>query len=749
MAYIGNKVNGGLADGNAVVSGTLDVSNNVTLSADVTIGDDLVLTDDLFFGTDATVINFGADNDVTLTHVHDTGILLNSSKQLQFGDSGTYIRQSSDGVLNLVADGDMVITADGVVIGASSTATVFEATGSKNDQWAGKFTNTNSGGYGVLAVTAGSTANEKAFEVRKNTSDTAMLIQGDGNVGIGTSSPNATLELSNSSSIPSISLGRSPFSTHGSLTIGGTGTGHLTSNTDSSGDSTVAVAAARISIGNGTIQFLNSGSTSAGSARTFSETMRIDSSGNLLVGQSSTALPGAGNTTTGISVSGEYDAIFASRSAGSALVVNRNSDGEIAQFRKDGSTVGSIGTQSGTLQIDGTSGSTGLLFGASNIYPRDNGANSDGGVDLGGSSIRFKDFYLSGKITGATQVTQDDNTSSLALAGGTDSNVGANMIVYGGSHSSLDGVVRFRNGSTNTARIDSSGNLMVGRTSLGISNTGHTLAAAGYDKGHIGARNSLAIKDRFAPDIEGMGAWAEIPKALVTTFELGRTGAISTVMIIFIFILLILTIMFIVFMERALRKILINYPKRQMGNKMYGGESSHLPLKINTAGVIPAIFASALLLLPVTLSNFNFSSNETVTSFASYFTQGQPLYMLLYASGIIFFTFFYTSLVFNPNETAENLRKYGGFIPGIRPGESTSKYIEEILTRLTTIGALYLTLVCLMPEFLISKYPIPFYLGGTSILIVVVVAIDTVTQIQTRLMSAQYEQLIKKTKFGR
>ena len=199
MAYIGNKVNGGLADGNAVVSGTLDVSNNVTLSADVTIGDDLVLTDDLFFNTDATVINFGADNDVTLTHVHDTGILLNSSKQLQFGDSGTYIRQSSDGVLNLVADGDMVITADGVVIGASSTATVFEATGSKNDQWAGKFTNTNSGGYGVLAVTAGSTANEKAFEVRKNTSDTAMLIQGDGKVGIGSSSPQNLLHLEASS----------------------------------------------------------------------------------------------------------------------------------------------------------------------------------------------------------------------------------------------------------------------------------------------------------------------------------------------------------------------------------------------------------------------------------------------------------------------------------------------------------------------------------------------------------------------
>jgi len=245
------------------------------------------------------------------------------------------------------------------------------------------------------------------------------------------------------------------------------------------------------------------------------------------------------------------------------------------------------------------------------------------------------------------------------------------------------------------------------------------------------------------------GIVAEIPRALVTTFELGRTGAISALMIVAIFLLLVLTIMFIVFMERALRKILINYPKRQMGNKVYGGDSSHLPLKINSAGVIPAIFASALLLLPVTFSNFNFSDNETFLNISSYFSQGQPLYMLLYASGIIFFTFFYTSITFNPNETAENLRKYGGFIPGIRPGESTAMYIDTILTRLTTIGALYLTLVCLMPEFLIANYPIPFYLGGTSILIVVVVAIDTVTQIQTRLMSSQYEQLIKKTKFGR
>ena len=245
------------------------------------------------------------------------------------------------------------------------------------------------------------------------------------------------------------------------------------------------------------------------------------------------------------------------------------------------------------------------------------------------------------------------------------------------------------------------------------------------------------------------GIVAEIPRALVTTFELGRTGALSTVIIISIFVLLVGTIMFIVFMERALRKILINYPKRQMGNKIYGGDSSYLPLKINSAGVIPAIFASALFLLPTTFSNFNFSNNENLINFTSFFSQGQPLYMLLYASGNIFFTFFYTSIVFNPTETAENLRKYGGFIPGIRPGESTAIYIDNILTKLTTIGALYLTLVCLMPEFLIANYPIPFYLGGTSILIVVVVAIDTITQIQTRLMSSQYEQLIKKTKFSK
>ncbi len=245
------------------------------------------------------------------------------------------------------------------------------------------------------------------------------------------------------------------------------------------------------------------------------------------------------------------------------------------------------------------------------------------------------------------------------------------------------------------------------------------------------------------------GIVAEIPRALASTFELGRTGALSALMIVGIFILIISLVLFIVFFERAMRKILINYPKRQVGNKMYGGESSHLPLKINTAGVIPAIFASALLLLPVTLTNFGFTESDLSIKISSMFTQGQPFYMLLYASGIIFFSFFYTSIVFNPKETAENLRKYGGYIPGIRPGERTAEYIESILIRLTTVGSLYLTFVCLLPEFLIAKYPIPFYLGGTSILIVVVVAMDTVTQVQTRLMSSQYESLIRKTKFGK
>ena len=204
--------------------------------------------------------------------------------------------------------------------------------------------------------------------------------------------------------------------------------------------------------------------------------------------------------------------------------------------------------------------------------------------------------------------------------------------------------------------------------------------------------------------------------------------------------------MFIVFMERPLRKIPITYPKRQVGNKIYGGDSSHLPLKINSAGVIPAIFASALLLLPITFSNFNISENETFLNIASFFSQGQPLYMLLYASGIIFFAFFYTSIVFSPADTADNLKKNGGFIPGIRPGENTAVYIDYVLTRLTVVGAAYLSAICILPEILISKYAVPFYFGGTSLLIVVNVTMDTVAQIHSHLIAQQYEGLIKKSK---
>jgi preprotein translocase subunit SecY len=236
------------------------------------------------------------------------------------------------------------------------------------------------------------------------------------------------------------------------------------------------------------------------------------------------------------------------------------------------------------------------------------------------------------------------------------------------------------------------------------------------------------------------GIVAEIPGALASTFELGRTGAISAGAIILIITILIAAIYFIVFVERAQRKV---------GNKLYGGDASHLPLKVNTAGVIPAIFASALLILPITISNFTSSSNEIVVGITSMLGQGKPLYMIIYAAGIIFFSFFYTSIIFNPKETAENLRKYGGFVPGIRPGEQTEQFIDQLLLKLTVIGSLYLVVICLLPEFIIANYPIPFYLGGTSLLIVSVVAMDTVAQVQTRLMSQQYESLIKKTKFNR
>ena len=243
------------------------------------------------------------------------------------------------------------------------------------------------------------------------------------------------------------------------------------------------------------------------------------------------------------------------------------------------------------------------------------------------------------------------------------------------------------------------------------------------------------------------GILANLPSAFVSTLQLGRTGELSNAFILGILVLVLGLIVFIVFIEKGQRRLIVQYPKRQVGNKIYGGQSSHLPLKINTAGVIPVIFASSILLLPNTMSGFGAGSSSDIFLFiSSYLGRGQPLYLGLFAAMIIFFGFFYTGIVFNPDEQAENLRKYGGFIPGIRPGENTSKYIDFVLTRLTTIGTIYLALVALMPEFLISKTSIPFYLGGTSLLIVVVVMIDFINQVQSHLFQHQYEGLLKKTK---
>ena len=243
------------------------------------------------------------------------------------------------------------------------------------------------------------------------------------------------------------------------------------------------------------------------------------------------------------------------------------------------------------------------------------------------------------------------------------------------------------------------------------------------------------------------GIVAELPRALVGTLELGRTGALATPLIIGIIVMAIVVVAFIVFMERAQRRLLVQYPKRQVGNRMFGGESSHLPLKLNTAGVIPPIFASSLLLLPTTLIGFSGGDGPGwATTLAAQFQHGEPLFMLLYAALIIFFCFFYTAIVFNPADTADNLKKYGGFIPGIRPGKNTAEYLDFVLTRLTAVGALYLTAVCLMPEFLIARSAIPFYFGGTSLLIVVSVTMDTVSQIQSHLLAHQYEGLIKKSR---
>ena len=243
------------------------------------------------------------------------------------------------------------------------------------------------------------------------------------------------------------------------------------------------------------------------------------------------------------------------------------------------------------------------------------------------------------------------------------------------------------------------------------------------------------------------GIVANLPISLAGTLELGRTGVLSTVVILLLLIMIVAVIAFIVFIERAQRRVPIQYPKRQRGNKMFGGESSHMPLKLNTSGVIPPIFASSLLLLPLTITNFNSGGVESgwLAVVNSYLGRGQPVFLLIYAALIIFFAFFYTALVFNPEETAENLRKNGGIVPGIRPGANTAGYLDRLLTRLTTVGAIYLTFVCLLPEWLVARYSVPFYFGGTSLLIVVTVTMDTVVQIQSHLISHQYENLMRKS----
>jgi preprotein translocase subunit SecY len=243
------------------------------------------------------------------------------------------------------------------------------------------------------------------------------------------------------------------------------------------------------------------------------------------------------------------------------------------------------------------------------------------------------------------------------------------------------------------------------------------------------------------------GIVANLPRALVNTLEMGRTGALSTLLIIALIVMAVGVIAFIIFMERAQRRIIVQYPKRQHGNRMTGGESSHLPLKLNTSGVIPPIFASSILLMPITLIGFSAGQGpEWLTTVAAYLGRGQPLYLLLYVTFIVFFAFFYTAVVFNPTETADNLKKYGGFVPGIRPGKNTAEFLDKVLTRLTVVGAAYLSAVCLLPEILISRFSVPFYFGGTSLLIVVTVTLDTVAQIQSHLLAHQYEGLIKKSK---
>ncbi len=245
------------------------------------------------------------------------------------------------------------------------------------------------------------------------------------------------------------------------------------------------------------------------------------------------------------------------------------------------------------------------------------------------------------------------------------------------------------------------------------------------------------------------GIAAGLPNALGGLLELVRTGAMSILVALFVVVLVGLVTYFVVFMERGQRKILVNYARRQMGNKVYGGQSSHLPLKINMAGVIPPIFASSIILLPATIASW-FSSSQSLhwlKDISSALSPGQPVYVLLYVGAIVFFCFFYTALVFNSRETADNLKKSGAFVPGIRPGDHTAKYIDKILVRLTLVGAVYISFVCLLPEFLILKYNVPFYFGGTSLMIIVVVTMDFMAQVQNFMMSQQYDSLLKKANF--
>ncbi len=245
------------------------------------------------------------------------------------------------------------------------------------------------------------------------------------------------------------------------------------------------------------------------------------------------------------------------------------------------------------------------------------------------------------------------------------------------------------------------------------------------------------------------GIAAGLPQAIGGTLELTRTGAFSIPMVLVLFVGALLVTALVVFVERGQRKILVNYAKRQVGNKVYGGQSSHLPLKLNMAGVIPPIFASSIILFPATIAGW-FGSHEGFTwlkDLGSALSPGQPIYVMLYATAIVFFCFFYTALVFNPRETADNLKKSGAFIPGYRPGEQTARFIDKVMTRLTLVGAAYITLVCLIPEFLIVNWNVPFYFGGTSLLIIVVVTMDFMAQVQAYVMTHQYESLLKKANF--